>query len=153
MGRNLVSQPNHPLHVVEEVGEADLGSRAGEANLGSRAGEANGADEQTHWPFLAGEDVLDRRAQWADLRALARAVRRGIGLPSGFLRWICERRRRPARNFSLAFEVIGGVGPDIAGGVVGVHQLGQQRPVMARRIGDPPAADQAMPAIDADVIL
>ena len=40
----------------------------------------------------------------ADLRALARAVRRGIGLPFGFLRWICERRQRPARNFSLALE-------------------------------------------------
>ena len=41
-------------------------------------------------------------ARTADLRALARAVRRGIGLPLGFLRWICERKRRPARNFSLA---------------------------------------------------
>ena len=40
----------------------------------------------------------------ADLRALARAVRRGIGLPCGFLRWICERIRRSARYFSLAFE-------------------------------------------------
>jgi hypothetical protein len=40
----------------------------------------------------------------ADLRALARAVRRGIGFPFGFLRWICERSRRSARNFSLAFE-------------------------------------------------
>src|SRR5579872_4952455 len=43
-------------------------------------------------------------ARTADLRALARAVRRGIGLPLGFLRWICERSRRPARNLSLALE-------------------------------------------------
>jgi hypothetical protein len=35
------------------------------------------------WPFLAGEDMLDRGAH-CDLRALARAVRRGIGLPLGF---------------------------------------------------------------------
>ena len=43
-------------------------------------------------------------ARTADLRALARAVRRGSGLPLGFLRWICERSRRAARKLPLAFE-------------------------------------------------
>ena len=37
-----------------------------------------------------------------DLRALARAVRCGIGLPFGFLRWICERSRRSAKPANLA---------------------------------------------------
>ena len=34
--RNLVREPNHPLHVVQEVGETDLGAGPG---------DANGADE------------------------------------------------------------------------------------------------------------
>jgi hypothetical protein len=35
---------------------------------------------------------------------------------------------------------------------VRVDQLGQQRPVVAGRISNRPAADQAMPAVDAEVI-
>ena len=85
-------EPDYSLHVVEEIGETDLCSRPS---------EADGADEQTHRPFLAGEDVLDRRAH-RRFAGIGQAVRRGIGLPLGFLRWICERRSRPARNFSLA---------------------------------------------------
>jgi hypothetical protein len=48
-----VSEPNHSLHIVQQVGEADFGCRTG---------QANGPDEQTHWPLLAGKDVFDRRA-------------------------------------------------------------------------------------------
>ena len=40
----------------------------------------------------------------------------------------------------------------MAGSVAGVDQFRQQRPVVARRIADRPAADQAMPAVDADVV-
>ena len=49
----LSPQPGQPLHVIGEIGEADLGSGAG---------EADGADEQSHRPFLPGEDMLDCRA-------------------------------------------------------------------------------------------
>jgi hypothetical protein len=52
----------------------------------------------------------------------------------------------------IGLGAIGGIGPDVAGGVVRIDQFGQQRPIVARRIADPPTADQAMPAIDAEMI-
>jgi hypothetical protein len=52
----------------------------------------------------------------------------------------------------VGLGAVGGVGRHLAGGVVGVDQLGQQRPVVAGRIGERPAADQAMPAVDAEMI-
>jgi hypothetical protein len=52
----------------------------------------------------------------------------------------------------VSLGAVGGVGPHLAGGVVRVDQFGQQRPVAARRIGERPAADKAMPAVDADMI-
>ena len=88
----LVDQPDHSLHIVGEIGEADFGSGAD---------DPDGADEQAQaWRAK----TCSTAAHTADLRALARAVRCGIGLPLGFLRWICERSRRPARKLSLAFE-------------------------------------------------
>ena len=92
--RALIPEPDHSLHVEDEVGEADFGPRAG---------NTDGADEQAHRPFRRAK-TCSTAERTADLRALARAVRRGIGLPFGFLRWICERNRRSARNFSFAFE-------------------------------------------------
>jgi hypothetical protein len=55
-----LDQPDHSLHVVNEIGEADLRSRSS---------YADGADEQAHRAFLPRKDVLDRRM--ADLRAFA----------------------------------------------------------------------------------
>src|SRR5580658_7134648 len=51
--RGLRGEPEHSLHVVKDVGQADLGSGAG---------NADGADKQAHRPLLSGEDVLDRGA-------------------------------------------------------------------------------------------
>jgi transposase InsO family protein len=45
----LGSQPDHALHVVDEVGQADLGLRAV---------QADGADEQAHTSLLSGEDEI-----------------------------------------------------------------------------------------------
>ena len=90
-------------------------------------------------------------ARTADLRAFARAVRRGIGLPLGFLRWIYERSGR-GEKLLIGLGAIGGVGPDVAGGVVRVDQFRQQRPVVACGIGDP-QADQGMATIDAEMVL
>jgi hypothetical protein len=53
----------------------------------------------------------------------------------------------------VGLGAIGGVGPHAAGGVVRVDHLGQRRPIVASRIGDPPAPDQAMPAVDAKMVL
>ena len=48
-----MGEPNHSLHIVQQVDEADFGCRTG---------QADGANEQAHGSLLAGEDVLDRRA-------------------------------------------------------------------------------------------
>jgi len=49
----LRGEPDHPLHVVDEVGEADLGSRSGDAYR---------ANIEAHRALLPGKDMLDRRA-------------------------------------------------------------------------------------------
>jgi hypothetical protein len=51
--RGLTGKPDYSFHVVHQVGQADLGSRAG---------KADGTDTKAHWALLAGEDVLDRCA-------------------------------------------------------------------------------------------
>jgi hypothetical protein len=53
----------------------------------------------------------------------------------------------------IGLRAIGGVGPEVAGGVVPIDQLGQQDPVVAGCMSDRPAADQAMPAVDPDMVL
>src|SRR5262249_44828416 len=45
------------------------------------------------------------------------------------------------------------VGPYHAGGVVGVNEIAQTRTFVGGSVGDQPAADQAMAAIGADVVL
>ena len=80
----------------------------------------------------------------ADLRALAGAVRHGIGLPLGFLRWICERSKAAEEEFLVGPAATGGVGPDVAGGVVRVEEPGEQCPIVAGGVGDCPAAEQAI---------
>ena len=67
----LLERPDHPLHVVHEVGEP---------NLGTRSGHADRADEQAQGPVLPGAKTCSTAEQTADLWAFAWAVRRGIGL-------------------------------------------------------------------------
>jgi hypothetical protein len=68
-----------------------------------------------------------------------------MGLPLGFLRWDLRAQQAAGEEALIGLGAIGGVGPDIARGVVLVDQLGQERAVVARRIGDGPATDQAVP--------
>ena len=72
----MLDQPNHSLHVLNEIGEADLGSRPGNAD---RA-------EQAHRPFLPSEDMLDRRTDRRFAGIRLGGARRSVGLPFGFLR-------------------------------------------------------------------
>ena len=46
-------EEDEPLHVVDDVGHADLHRRAG---------DADGADEEVHLVLLHGEDMLDARS-------------------------------------------------------------------------------------------
>ena len=58
----------------------------------------------------------------------------------------------PLQECLVLLGTIGGVGPDAGAGVRGVEQaLAQQPPVVPAGVGDVPAADQPIPAIDARV--
>ena len=50
-------------------------------------------------------------------------------------------------------RAIGRIGPDIAGGVALVDEIFQLRPVVARGVRRRPGPDQAMGAVDADMVL
>jgi len=50
-------------------------------------------------------------------------------------------------------RTVSGIGPNVAGGVLFIDQIRQLRPVMAGGIRRPPCADQAMNAVDADMVL
>ena len=65
------------VDVVDEVGECDLG-------LGSSVPMVR--MKSAIW-FFCRAKTCSMRARTVDLAALARAVRAGIGLPLGFLRW------------------------------------------------------------------
>ena len=75
---------HQPVNVVDEIGEGNL-------RLG--ASDTDGADEEPHLVLLTA-NTCSMRARTADLTALARAVRTGIGLPLSFLRWM--RLTQPA---------------------------------------------------------
>ena len=54
-------------------------------------------------------------------------------------------QKTAGEEFLVFARAIGGVGPDIASGVVLVDQFRQQRAVVTGSVGDSPAADQSMP--------
>lgn len=85
----------------------------------------------THWPSPAVRRV--GVAVVSELDALAQ--------PAAF------------QNLQIALGAIGRVGPDAAGGVPGVEQSGKAAAVMLGRIGNGPAADQAVPPVDAEMAL
>lgn len=121
------------MHVVGEVGECDLG-------LGAL--DTDGADEQPHLVLLPGEDVLDAGA---DLRF------DGVGLGGALghrpaARFLAVDAADPALPLEprlVGLAAIGGVGPDIGGGVVAGDDVAQHFPVKARHIGDLAFADEA----------
>lgn len=86
------------------------------------------------------------------MRALAWRVRAAIGRHHGILPWTRDEvalgQPRLVRR-----RAKGGVGPYIACGVGGTAQLRQPRPVMGGGGARGPAADQAMPAIDRNMVL
>jgi hypothetical protein len=63
------------------------------------------------------------------------------------------RQAAPLQHFQIALGAVGGVGPDAAGGVLGIEQNWKAAAVVLSGIGDRPAADQSMPPVDADMAL
>ena len=92
-------------------------------------------------------------ARTFDLPPFARAMRFGIGLPLGFLRWICERRAVVGQVPLVGAGAISRVGPHVAGRIRLRDRARQLRAVVAGRIRHRPGADQAVAAVDADVVL
>lgn len=60
----------------------------------------------------------------------------------------------PAQEALVLGGSIGGIGPDIRSGILGIDQpLAQPRPVVRRRVGDLLAANDPVPPIDRDMRL
>ena len=142
-GRSSPVEPGQALHVVGEIGEADLGGGPG---------DADGADEQSHRSLLPGKHVFDR------------------GTHPGFRRVGQSRpaRHRPAPRFLamnarahavvrepclVLLRPVCGIGPHTGGGVALVDEPDELRAVMARGIGHRPGPDQAVLPVDRDVVL
>jgi hypothetical protein len=141
--RRLALQPEQAAHVVDEVGEADLGYRPR---------QAEGAHEQAHPVLLLGKDVLDMSPDDGLRRVrLGRADRHRATL------WLLAMN--VAHEHALAQKVlvfprtIGRISPDAAGRVRAIEQIGQARAGMRRGVGHQPLADQPVTAIVADVAL
>lgn len=126
------SEPDRPIHVVDQIGQSDL-------HPGS--GQANRAHHERHRPFLPTENVLDRGA---DLRHLA------VG-PGDVPRLLLAQRllmmdagaKAVGRKVCLVgLRAVSPVGPDIAGGVGLREETGQMRPVVAGCVGSGPGLDQ-----------
>ena len=71
-------------------------------------------------------------------------------VPFGFLRWMRLTRLCGLSHFSFAWLAIGGIGPDVGGGVVVRHDVAQEsRPSKRARICDLHITDEAEgPAIE-----
>ena len=84
---------------------------------------------------------------------LPRAIWAGIGLAARL--GPSELRHQPplSEQRQVGLPAIGGVRPDTARGVGGIEHAGELAAIMACRMGHGEAADEAVPAIDADVVL
>lgn len=134
------------MHVVGQVGERDLGLGALDAD------GADGADEQPHLGLLLSEDVLDAGPDCGF---------GGVGLrgPLGHR----PAPRLPAMDAAdpalapepslVGLAAIGGIGPDVGGGVVVGDDVAKHAPVKARAVGDLAFADEPEGAADRDAAL
>src|SRR5918994_6704991 len=112
--RRLALQPEQAAHVVDEVGEADLGRRPR---------KADGAHEQTHPVLLLGEDVLDM-SPYGGLRRvrLGRAARHRA--PLWLLAMDVAHEHALAQKVLVFPRAIGRISPDAAGRVRAIEQIG-----------------------------
>ena len=131
------------VHVVGEVGQRDLG-------FGTL--DADGADEQAHDRLLMREHVLDAGA---DLRLGGVAAPDILGhrLAPGLPAVDATDPALRLEPFLVALAAIGGIGPDVRGGVVLGHHVAQHPPIKARAVSSLALADEAEGAADRDAAL
>ena len=137
-----------------EPGEAGhVGDQVGEPELGRGPGQADRADDQAQTALLGGEDVLDRdpdpRPAWrcrgpcAAASACRAASAAGTAAPAraapAARRWPPSGRRcRPRPALAV---------------LSGSSSRPSCRPSWRRGVGDREAADEAVPAVDTEVVL
>jgi hypothetical protein len=131
------------VHVVGQIGERDLG-------LGAL--DADGADKQPHLVFQPGKDVFDAGA---DLRfgGIGLGGPLGHGPASGLPAMDAADPALPFEPCLIGLAAIGGIGPDIGGGVVAGDDIAEHPPVKACTIGDLAFTDEAERAADRDAAL
>jgi hypothetical protein len=102
--------------------------------------------------LLRGEDVLDGDPDPRPAGVAAEHVRRHRF--AARLRPL-ELRHQPAprQQCDVRRRAVGGIGPDRARGILGVEQPAQLAPVRRGGVGDHEGADEAVPAVDAEMIL
>jgi hypothetical protein len=84
---------------------------------------------------------------------LPRTMCGGIGLPRGLGRWNCGTSPRRASQVAFAAERWAVSAQTLLAVMCGSSSLASWRPVVAGGIGDDEAADEAMPTVDAEVVL
>lgn len=128
------------MHVERQIGECDLG-------LG--AGEADSADVQAHFRLLVREHVLDAGPDLGFGGVAAPDIlrhRTALGLPA-------MDAADPALCLQptfVALAAVGGIGPDVRGGVVARHHIAQHAAVIPGAVGDLALADEAEGPADRD---
>jgi hypothetical protein len=90
----LPLQPEQAAHVIDQIGQPDLGCRSGDA------------DGATTKPILAfcSAKTCSTWARTFDFLPFALVVRAGIGRSFGFFRWIRLTSIRSRSNASFFFE-------------------------------------------------
>lgn len=143
-GGGKTVEEDEPPQVVDKVGHADLCRRPG---------DADGADEEVHPVFLDREDVLDAGADFRFQRVgIAHRLRHRAA--RGLLAVDAADEAVLGQELLVDLRPIGRVGPHRAGGVGLVEQpLAEPRALVSRGVAGVPTTDQAVLAIDRDVVL
>ena len=104
------------VHIVGEIGEADLGFGAG---------QADGADHQAEAGLLPSKDMFDGSAD-ARLIGVGRSGGFGHGAATWFLAMDLAVEHVLGEPAFVGLGAIGAIGPDIGTGIVGAYQTAQQ---------------------------
>ena len=128
------------VDIVDEVGERDL-------RFGAR--DADGADEQPHLILLTGEHVLDARAHGRSF-GIRPGRTPGHRLTFGLFAMDPADPVRRLQPRLVGLAPIGGVGPDVRGGVVAGNDVAQHPSIEPCAVGDLGRSDEPVAPADRD---
>jgi hypothetical protein len=113
----------------------------GERELGFGAFDADHANEQTHRLFMPSEHMLDASTDLG-LCGIPAPHRIRLRLASQLLAMDAADPALPFEPLRVGLVAIGGVCPDVGGGIVAGADIAQHPPVKACAIGDLAFADE-----------